>query len=534
MPGWEYRGNSASMRKLEKQRIIKNISSSWFSLGISIVVGLFLSPFILHRLGDAAFGIWVLIFSITGYYGLFDLGIRSSIVRYVSKFRATESKEDLAKLINTSLFSYCCVGALSLALTLVLSQYVDSLFRIPPEFHATARWLLLMVGASVALGFPLGIVGGFLEGLHRFDILNWTNVASTLVRALFIVVALHHGYGLLMVAFITIILPLFGSLICAALALHICPVAFGWRYVDQSTFRQIVRYSSATFMSMVAGRLKFKTDEIVIGSMLSAAAITYFNVGARIGDYAGGVVESLAQTFLPIASESEAKGNVSRLRKVFVAGNRLCAFTILPMTAVLLVLGKSVIEVWVGKKYVATSYPVLVTLLIPCTFSWAQAGSVRVLFGMGKHRTWAFVQLAEGISNLILSIILARPYGILGVAVGTAIPLMCTMVLFMPAHLCRVLGIRLRIYLREAFGLPLLITAPLVLVLLLMRRWFIPHTYRQLAVQLLIAGVVYGLGLLWVFTTKRAVHVGELDPKETSTPVENGKGTPLEAYQQDL
>src|SRR5881296_1332909 len=98
------------MKKLDKVEIIKNVGSSWFALGVNIVVGIFLSPFILHRLGDAAFGIWVLIFSITGYYGLFDLGIRSSVVRYVSRFAATNKRQEIAKLINTSLFSYTCVG----------------------------------------------------------------------------------------------------------------------------------------------------------------------------------------------------------------------------------------------------------------------------------------------------------------------------------------------------------------------------------------------------------------------------------------
>ncbi|HEX9142879.1 MAG TPA: MATE family efflux transporter, partial [Candidatus Binatia bacterium] len=158
------------MSKLDKKRIIKNIGSSWFALGINVAVGIFLSPFILHRLGDTAFGIWVIIFSVTGYYGLFDLGVRSSIVRYVSKSLATANREDLARLINTSLFIYTCIGVASLAVTGVLSSYVDTLFRIPPEFHATARWLLLMVGTSLAFGFPLGIAGGWLEGLQRFDI----------------------------------------------------------------------------------------------------------------------------------------------------------------------------------------------------------------------------------------------------------------------------------------------------------------------------------------------------------------------------
>src|SRR5438132_10633934 len=132
------------MKKLDKVEILKNVGSSWCALGVNILVGIFLSPYILHRLGDEAFGLWVLIFSITGYYGLFDLGIRSSIVRYVSKFTATDDIEELARLINTSLFSYSCIGALSLLITIVLSFYVDNLFRIPPDFHMTARWLLLM------------------------------------------------------------------------------------------------------------------------------------------------------------------------------------------------------------------------------------------------------------------------------------------------------------------------------------------------------------------------------------------------------
>jgi O-antigen/teichoic acid export membrane protein len=287
-------------------------------------------------------------------------------------------------------------------------------------------------------------------------------------------------------------------------------------------------------MIMVAGRLKFKTDEIVIGSMISAAAVTYFNIGGRMVDYASGVVNSLAQTLLPIISQSEAKGEISRLRKVFVAGNRFCAFTAFPIAAILLILGKSIIEVWVGKKYVATSYPVLVILLIPCTIMWAQAASGRVLFGMSKHRTWAVVTLIEGVSNLLLSILLVRPYGIIGDAFGTAIPLTCSMVFFMPRHLCRLLGIRIDHYLREAFVLPLLITVPLALVLLVMRRWFTPHTYGQLAVQVLVGGAVYGLGLLWVFASKRALKVGELVPKGESAPIENGVSAPMEAYQEDV
>lgn len=521
------------MRKFEKIQILKNVSSSWFSLLVNVVVGILLSPFIVHRLGDSAFGIWVLIFSITGYYGLFDLGIRSSIVRFVSKYVVTDDKQALAKLINTSLFSYSVIGAVTLLITVVLSLYVDAFFHIPAEFHSTARLLLLIVGAAVALGFPLGVVAGFLEGLERFYVLNWTNIASTLLRAVLIVLALTRGYGLLTIAIITVLLPILTSLVRAAIALHMCPVAFGLKYVDKSAFKEMANYSGITFMIIVASRLKFKTDELVIGGMLSAAAITYFNIGARIVDYAGELVSGLAQIFVPMSSQSEATGQMDRLRRIFVVGNRFCAFTSFPICATLIILGKPIIELWMGKKYVATSYPVLVIMITSCTLMYAQSASGRILFGMGKHGTWAIVTLIEGVCNLILSILLVRPYGIVGDAFGTAIPLTCTMLFFMPGHLCRRLGIRLTTYVREAFLLPFILTVPLALVLLLLQHWFVAHHYWQLGIQLLVGGVVYGGGLLWVVLTDKALRAPSLvaEPKQ---PIRGDLPLAVETYQQDI
>src|ERR1700694_4356694 len=149
-------------------------------------------------------------------------------------------------------------------------------------------------------------------------------------------------------------------------------------------------------------------------------------------------------------------------------------------------------------------------MLYPTTLMLAQSASGRILWGMAEHRTWAWVVLAEGISNLILSMILVRPYGIMGDAIGTAIPLTCSMIFFLPLHLCRLLGIKLRTYLYRAFALPLALCLPMVAVLLLMLRWYIPHRLGPLLVQLVIASLVYGAGLAWAFWTHRAWDVGAL------------------------
>jgi O-antigen/teichoic acid export membrane protein len=507
------------MRKLEKIQIIKNVGSSWFALGVNILVGVFLSPFILHRLGDAAFGIWVLIFSLTGYYGIFDFGIRSSIIRYVSKYSATRDLEEVSGLLNTAMFTYICVGAFCLLITLVGCIYIDRIFHIPPAFYSTARWLLLIVGASVALSFPFGVFGGMLEGLQQFYLLNWTNIIfSSLLRAVLIVFCLHRGYGLLTVALITVGLPIAGSMVRAVVALRELPVKFSLRYISRDSFRRMANYSAATFMILISWRLRFKTDAVVIGTFLSSAAITYFYAGSRLVDYAGDVVSSLAQIFVPMSSQSDAGGNTERLRKIFIAGNRACAFVIFPITVIFIILGKSIIEAWVGKKYVAQGYPVLLTLIIPYTLMLIQGASSRILFGMSKHGKLAVVTVVEGISNLGLSILLVRPYGIIGDAFGTAIPMLGTYLLFMPYHLCTRLGIRVSTYVRHAYLLPLLMCTPLALVLLGMQRWFVPHGYKELAVQMLAGGVMYGACLAWAYLSGKALHVADL--MATTEPVE--------------
>ena len=508
------------MRKFEKTQILKNVGSSWSALAINVMVGIFLSPFILHRLGDAAFGIWVLIFSVTGYYGLFDLGIRSSIIRYVSKYTATGDREKLTQFVNTALFSYTGIGVVSMVLTALLSSSVEHLFKIPSEMHSQARLLLLMVGASVSLGFPLGVFGGMLEGLQRFYILNWTSIGATLARAALIVYFLNRGYGLVTVALLTVVPPIFSSILRGFIVLRLCPMPLGPRHVDRASFRHMAKFGGTTFLVLVASRLRFRTDALVLGTMISTIAVTYFNIGSRIVDYAQEFVSSLAQIFVPMASQSEATGDLHRVRRIYIAGNRACAFLILPITAILILLGKHIIRVWVGARYIPHSYPVLVVLIIPSALMLSQAASGRVLTGLGKHQILAAIAVIEGIANLILSIALVPSLGIVGDALGTAIPLTFTYIVFLPRHLKKRIGVPVRTFLREAYTLPILLTLPLAAVLGLANRFFYPRNLIQLTLEILAVSSLYGIGLVWAYRTNRAFHVAKIAGLTQPTPPE--------------
>lgn len=490
-----------------KTRAAKNVGSNWLGLFVNMAVGFFLAPFILRKIGDEAFGLWVLVFSLTGYYGLFDFGVRSSIIRYVAKFKATQDDEQLTRLVNTSLFSYSIVSLMLLLATGLASRYVDSLFHVAPAFLHTARLLFLMVGAALALGFPLSVFAGILEGLQEFFWLGLTQVAAALLRALLIVIALDRGRGLLTIALISVALGLLSYLVYIALVLRVLPLRIGRRFVNRATFRLMMSYGIVTFGIGLGENLRFRSDAAVIGVFLSPAAITHFSIGSKLADYSSEVVQSMAQIFTPMSSHFDATGDLESLRKIFVAGNRACALTTLPLAAGLIVLGKPLIEVWVGARYLS-SYSVLLLLLVPKALYLAQATSTKILFGMGRHRWLAVVLFAEGVANLGLSILLLRPLGINGVALGTAIPLTCTSVLFLPRHLCRLLNVRLGTFFSQVYLLPLMLSAPMVVTLLGMRRLFPAHTYAQLLTQVVAGALAYALSLLCVSFARQPTGAG--------------------------
>ena len=485
---------------------LKNVLSNWAGLAINIAVGFFLSPFILHHLGDEAFGLWVLIFSLTGYYGIFDFGIRSSLIRYVSKYRATQEHEQLARVVNTSLFLYTCTGLFLILPTVVCQIYVDRIFHIQPSFLRDARILVAIVGYSLSIGFPLGISGGILEGLQKFYLINGTNITATLLRAVLIVYVLLHGFGLLSVALITVTLPLLASAVRFVMTHRLLAVPYGWRYVDRISFREVANYGSVTFMIIVALQLRYRTDAVIIGSFLSATAITYFSIGSRLVDYATQVVSSLANIFTPMSSHFHATGTHAQLRTIFISGNRACALAMFPMTVILVVMGKSIIEAWVGPRYVS-SYVVLLILLIPAALYESQASSNRLLFGMSLHKPLAYVVLMEGIANVILSVTLVRPFGIIGDAIGTAIPMLCTALFFLPRHMCRQLGIPVYRFLVEAYFYPAVLCVPLAVALLFMQRAAYAHHYARLFLNLMVGVAAYAVAVAWFVVTREPMGI---------------------------
>src|SRR5690348_15313973 len=105
---------------MQSRKVVRNIFSSWGGYAVTLFVGFWLAPFVLHHLGKEGYGIWTLVISLTGYFGILDLGLRSSVGRFVARYMVLNDPENVNRTISTSLVMLSGAGLLALLATAVL------------------------------------------------------------------------------------------------------------------------------------------------------------------------------------------------------------------------------------------------------------------------------------------------------------------------------------------------------------------------------------------------------------------------------
>jgi O-antigen/teichoic acid export membrane protein len=127
----------------------------------------------------------------------------------------------------------------------------------------------------------------------------------------------------------------------------------------------------------------------------------------------------------------------------------------------------------------------------------AQSICGRVLYGIGRLRWFSRAVMLEALANLLLSVALARPLGVEGVALGTALPNVIAN-LAVAVYVCRALRVGVVDYGRQAFLKPAALAAGLAAFWLAAVAWAPPTDWRSLIVTGIVglAAYVGGAALL--------------------------------------
>lgn len=440
-------------------RVLRNVITNYARDVSGAVISFVLTPLMVHMLGEGGYGLWVTVFSLTGYFGLVDQGLRPSLVRYVSRDRAAGDQDSLSRTLSSAFALYTVAGVLVLAATAYVASQAGTWFRIEPAAVPAARATVMVAGLSLAIGFPFAVFGATLSGLQRYDVANGIGIVIGVVRALAFVAVLRTGGGIVELAWASLAANLAGHLWTVVAVRRLLPDArWSPRLVDREHMKRIGSYGGVAFVGALASRIAFQTDSLVIITFLSAASVTPFALASGLVENVRSLVNSATWVLSPTASEMETRGETQPLQAMLIAGSQYAVLLSWPVLFALMVFGENLLATWIGDKRGPAS-SLLLVLAVPTLLSLPQSAASSMLYGIGRHRGVVTLSILSAALNLGLSLLWVRPYGLTGVAMGTAVPLALVSGAATMVYAARVLDLPLRRYLWEGLLAPGLVAS---------------------------------------------------------------------------
>ena len=472
-------------------------------MAVGMAVAFVMSPFLVHRLGDTMYGLWVLLLAMTGYMGLLDAGLKVSVVKYVSKFDAVSDTEGISRVVSTVLVLHGGISVLIVGTALAAAPVLPRLMAIPPETVPVAQVVLIITAVNVAVTLAMSVFNGVLSGVQRYDYANFIGVGIVLVRSVVIVLVVSQGMGIIGLGLVQTAANVASGLLLMRAAFKVVPaMQIGRRLVDRATVRMLYGYGSFVLLNNVAMFLLFYSAEVVIGTFLSVAAVTYYAIAGSLLFYLSQLIGVMTQVLHPYAAAQEAKGESTALRRAVVVGTKACLIIALPATITFMLAGGDFIRLWMGPKYAEVAAPLIVVLSIGRLFWLSQSSSGNVLLGAGRHKLLTTANLVTGILGIVFGSLLIRRMGLFGLAVGMTVPMVVIQGLVLPRLSMRAFEIPLGELAWEGYLQPMLATLPYAVTLALVLQLRSPHSLIELALLLLSVTPVLLLGI-WLIAFSR-------------------------------
>ncbi len=384
-------------------------------LGAPLLLALVLMPRLVLGLGAERFGLLTLVWAVTSYFGLFDLGLSRALTHRLAQVLELKQDEDIGPLVTTGLAMMALMGLAGGLLMALLAPWATQMIRqltLPDE----------AVSSTVVMGLTLPFIvvtaglRGMLEACHAFRALNairlpmglWTFAGPWLVMQL-------QGPDLLGITLSLAagrVAGFAGHLLCAW---HLLPQWHGRLAWQGRWVRPLLVSGGWLTLSNVVSPFMGYVDRFVIGATISAAAVAAYATPQELITKLWIIPGAMTAVLFPAFSARSA-GRMQEAWGLFHDSVDLLFWVLWPMTLGLCLFAPELLAWWISPAFAVQSAPVLqlfcVGILINCLahvpLTWLQ--------GRGAFRAPALLHLAELPLFLALLWVLCNRWGLMGAA----------------------------------------------------------------------------------------------------------------------
>jgi O-antigen/teichoic acid export membrane protein len=439
--------NSHRTRKLGRDAV-----TNYLRFAVTASVPFLLTPRMLESFGTEGFGLWSLTHSALSLFGLMDLGLSNTLVRFLSGCRDSEKSN---RLVSTVLAIYLGLSAVGL-IVLAAMAFLLSPFRDSQEAF-TLVWLLGL--RNVTVGLPLGVLRSTLHARQLFLVSNLWQSISTAVYGITAWWVLGAGGSLVALAALTLLFALvehagyFGLLWRCQEGFRLYP-----GYLDRAMLGSIASFSASSTLSTLAGLVLLKTDPIIVGLFLPLSAVASYSLALKLAEAVLMLLKQAVNVLAPEFSRLWSGGADQQVTRLYLSACRTALLAGSCLTLPLMFYTPELLSLWLGTSDPETVLTARI-LLAAAWLATPQMVSSSALSMGGQHGFTARAAAQSAALNLLLSVVLVRVWGGPGVAMATLVTTLLVDLALVTRTACRRLGVE-RPW-REALPLagPLLVQA---------------------------------------------------------------------------
>jgi O-antigen/teichoic acid export membrane protein len=396
----------------------------WNTIGQFLILGinLALTPFLLHRIGATAYGIFALVSSARGLISNLDGGLGPTGYRYFPVYVGRGNSVITTSLLVTMLALLGIIVGFETVTTMLLAPDIAKLFALGSSLKAysneTAQLFRILMPALL-LAALLGPIERLLMAHHRWALLSYTGIIASVTYAVVAFIASFKTSGVA-----CLVWGMYAQQAVMTVALLWACRRYislrGIRLLPLSEVRQILRFGWKVQIAALASSLNFEVDALLVGALFPVSNVAYYSIGVNFSQQVLAVPVNGLNPITQEVGRSFGRSGKAGVLESFGDTQRKWVSALAGFPAIAAVQGWFGISAWLGhgSQIAAVTAAVLILGFTPLLLNSIVDITAKIV-EMPEIESW---YLGIGvIINVACTIPLALRFGVIGVPLGTAI-----------------------------------------------------------------------------------------------------------------
>lgn len=482
-----------------KNQLRIGVVLSYINLGISCIIPFVYTPVMLRVLGQSEYGLYSLANSVISYLTLLTFGFGSTVIRYLSKYRAENNKEAMQKTFGLFL---CLYGVAALAVLIVgtiISFNVEGIFHrgLTGTEINKIHILILIMTFNTALSFPLSVFSSVITSYERYIYRKVIDMISTIAAPVFNLIALYMGFASVGMALTSTILQFIMLPLNMGYCFRVLKIVPKFEKISPGLLREMLGFSFYAFLGTLVDLLFWSTDKVILGMLASSTAVAIYNVGGTFNNIVINLSTSISGVLTPrITGMVVTDAGTDKLTELFIRVGRLQYLIIALIISGFTVFGQSFIFLWAGTDY-AGSYCIAILTMFPLCIPLIQNTGLSIVTAQNKHKFRSIVYLIVAVLNAVSTYLIVPIMGGIGAALCSCVSYLLGQGLIMNLYYYRVTGINIPLFWKN-IGKMSAIPGGMMIIGLVLNHYYPITNISVFLISIIIFAAIYAV-LMYIF-----------------------------------